>query len=338
MKRSLLLAIVLASGASSASSVTGRLDYIQGTELLGARAAIKPVIDLSAGRFRLHGEAFLEADAFEKLPYSEPGHYRYFLQEAYGEIDLSPFTLRAGYQSVRWSESWSVPSLDFWTARRWDRYFLDPVAEQLIHPLGVLLRYADDSFELEGFGSFRTPTDTLPLGVDEESVEQRFDSGGRMKLRLWGLDFSPAYAFIDYRHHYGFALSYAFDSVVAKIEAGHEGSNAEFGIAGLDIFIGEFSLFPQLTMYRPPEVSALELITYVPLRYETGPNKFEVQFLRTQAGEIFIGGEYGRALDDNFTFSAFAQDYRSNGEGFISSFDKLVNAGWIGGMRLTVTR
>ncbi|MEO5666696.1 MAG: hypothetical protein ABIR96_01420 [Bdellovibrionota bacterium] len=338
MKTAPLVLALLVPVASYASTVSGRLDFIQGREPLSARASVKPELDFSSSRFRFHGEALLEADALDKLPYSDGQRARALLQEAYVEADLSPFTVRLGLQPVRWSESWSLPSLDFWTARRWDRYFLDPLADVLKHPIGALIRYSSQDVELEGFASVRTPTDSFADGVGEVSQEWRAEGGARAKFRVQGWDFSPAYAYVRKTDSYGFSLSYALASAVPKLEVGGNDRDAFFVIAGTDFFMGEWTLLPQLTFYRATPDSQTERILYLPIRYEAGRNTFEFQMLSTESGEVFWGSEFGRDFNDSIGASVFLQDYQGSGTGLISSFDTHVDGGWVTGLRLKATR
>jgi hypothetical protein len=331
------LCALLAFASAEASTVTGRLEALQGREPLALRASVKPVVDLARGRFRIHAEGLLEADAYERLPYADRDRGRVLFEEAYVEVDVSPFTIRLGLQPLRWSESWSVPSLDFWTARRWDRYFLDPLPEQLKHPVGALVRYASRDIEVEAFASARTPQDSLPGGLGETEEEWRAEGGARAKLRLQGWDFSPVYAFARRVQNYGFSLSYAFDAAVAKFEVGRNDEEAFFVIGGADFFLGEWTLLPQLSFYRLTPRAETERILYLPLRYEVGRNKWEFQLLTTESGEIFWGSEFARSLNDTLGLSVFLQDYQGQGGGLISSFDTQVGAGWVTGLRLSAT-
>jgi hypothetical protein len=336
--RSAVLAFTsIASLSVSASTVTGRIDAIQGREPLALRASVKPIFDFSRGRLRLHAEGLVEADAYRRLPYSDGDRGRVLFEEAYLETDLAPFTLRLGLQPLRWSESWSVPSLDFWTARRWDRYFLDPLPEQLKHPVGALLRYSSRDIEVEAFASVRTPQDSLPGGRGELEEEWRTEGGARAKFRVQGWDFAPVYASARQVQNYGFSLSYALETAVAKFEVGRNDEEAFFVVAGADLFLGEWTLLPQLSFYRATPTSFSERIVYIPIRYEIGRNKWEFQMLSTESGEVFWGSEFGRSLNDTVGVSVFLQDYQGQGGGLISSFNTEVDSGWVTGLRLSAT-
>lgn len=326
---------------SLASTVNGRVEYFQGHEPLAARALIKPTLETQLGRFRFFGEGFLEADAFEKIPYAGDQRAHLVLQEAYAEMDLAPLTFRVGLQAVRWSDSWSLPSLDFWTARRSDRYFLDPLSEQLKHPLGALVRFALSEVELEAFASGRRPVDSVPnpFGTAEARTPWEPEGGLRAKFRVQGWDFTPVYAYLGESHHTGFSLSYALQSVVPKFEVGRNDRGAFFVVGGADLFVGAWTLLPQVTLYRLLETVALKPVLYFPIRYENGRNAFEAQLLSVGGQERFWGAEYRRSLNDTLTASFILQDYLGSASvpGPISSFNTLVSGGVIAGLRLSAT-
>jgi hypothetical protein len=345
MKRLLLSLASLTTIASArggvSASATVRLEHLQGREPISSRASMKPVLDLSGGPFRLHGEGLLEADALDKIPYADKQRARFLPQEGYLDIDLSPLLLRLGMQALRWSESWSIPSLDFWTARRWDRYFFDPLADQLKHPIGGLMRYSSPELEFEAFASVLTPEDSYPYGLNQKTEEWKWrapDAGGRIRARLDGWDFSPAYAYVRGKHNYGFSINMALDNVVPKLEVGADDTKAFFIVAGVDVFIDQWTLTPQVTVYRASPEADTDRSFYLPLRYESGRNLVEYQMLSSESGDVFWGAEYTRSFNDIVSASVFLQDYQGLGNGLVSSFNTVVDSGWIGGLRLKATR
>lgn len=319
------------------STITGRVEEIQGKRAIAARTLVKSVVENDFARFRVHAEGFLEVDGLENIPYSDKGRVRSVLEEGYLETDISSVTLKLGLQPVRWSESWTMPSLDFWTARRFDRYFLDPLPEDLKNPLGLLARYSSTNFELEGFASFRSSQNSLPLGIGEIDEKWGIEGGVRTKLRFSGFDFSPVYARNHATDQYGFMLSYAFQVLVPKIEIGHAQGSPFFAIVGTDIFLDNWSILPQYTLYRVVDSQKFSHLGYLPVRLDVGKNSFELQFLLNSNQELFWGVEARRSLSETFSIAVFVQDYVGSSTGYISSFNEVVESSPVVGFRLTGT-
>ncbi|MEK7355967.1 MAG: hypothetical protein AAB250_05930, partial [Bdellovibrionota bacterium] len=266
------------------------------------------------------------------------------LQELYFDGKLGSFFFRLGRQPVRWSQSWTIPSLDVFTGRRWNRLFVDPVPEQLTHPDGVLVSYAGAVFEADLFHAVQPAENTFPQPLPDSPRLIRDQSGARIKLRLGGFDF----ALVGWRKPedslVGGSVSYAFESFVVKAEGGSRPDDAGFGIIGVDYFgnLGdlEITFGPQYTWYKEPLMTGknVEGIYYLPLRLAYKKTSIETQYYgsaetRDAFGSAMITHEISDYKGASLKASLFHQSYAGEPGRLFSLYESLTGSS-LAGLRL----
>ncbi|MBL7688418.1 MAG: hypothetical protein JNJ49_10310, partial [Bdellovibrionaceae bacterium] len=151
-------------------SYTPRLDIWESEQRAIARTLyLRSSLDLRYAQMGLRADGFLTQEFSEASKPSQESRGTKSsadLSELFwdGEIQSegSAWALRIGRQPIRWSQSWTLPSLDFFTGRRANRLFLDPLIDQLTHPDAAKLTYSAEFGELEIARVFgRSPT-TMP--------------------------------------------------------------------------------------------------------------------------------------------------------------------------------
>jgi hypothetical protein len=337
MRLLLLAQLGLSALVASASSVEGRLESIYADGFLANRVLVKPSIELNYRRFRLFTEGFAEADAQDRIAYGDGRQARAVLQQAWVETARAPITLRFGLQELRWSPSWILPSLDSFTARRYDRFFLDPLPEQLKHPLGLLIRYRPQAeFVLEGFAALRTPSNEAFNGSPRSTLDARTGGGLRAQLRAQGWIFEPLYAYVHKTHEYGFALSHPFTHATPRLEAGNNERDDFFVSGALDLVWKQWRARPQATFSSPAWADSMRSILHLPLAWTEGAHDAEVQALIYEDGDRFWSLEYGYRLDPHLRASAFVQDYAGDGVSLLGDYAERL-PGWVIGLRVRAT-
>ena len=344
MKRALrlasLIAFVPAMSALAADfhlSWEGRGEAIststRDAEALRASNTVKA--DLSVGSWRAYTEAFAEADATDAALVRKSDRSAW-VQEAYIESKSENLFVRAGLQSLRWSESWSIPSIDFFTARRWNRLFFDPTENQYINPAGIRITFASPSLEVESFTGFSPAVDQLPQPLPDTKRETGFEHGLRGKVRVAGFDASVVYAYRSAIHNVGASLSFATEHFVPKIEAAYRKKNENFVTFGLDSFFGNWSFLPQFSVFRSPTFnqSKREYQVFAPLRWNLGKNAIEGQyFSNLQNEDRWIHLLVSRDLGTHHRVSAFVQKYSGRQGELFGLFQNMTFDAWLGGLR-----
>lgn len=319
------------------------IDSVRGEQ--ARRTFLKAQSFVKKGDFGLSAEAFFErdwaADTSPDAPDLRRSRESAVLQEAYVDYRIGGVFLRAGRQPVRWSQSWALPSLDIFTGRRWNRLFLDPVPEQLIHPDGLLVSFANAAIEAELFQVIQPANNIFPKPLPFEEREPESQTGVRVKTRLAGFDL----ALIGHVNHaepgteplVGASLSYALEHGVLKAEAGRRGGRSGFVITGVDFFFGDFTFGPQLTWFTDPDFTggATETVAYAPLRYAWGRNAIELQYYRNiEKGDEFASALYSRDLVPELVrITAYAQSYEG-AAGRLFGIFKDITGGGVFGLRL----
>ncbi len=323
------------------------------------RAFLKTTLLARNGDFSFNFEGFGEYDIAQTAlePLGEPdlrkSRSTAELQELYVDGRLGSFFFRVGRQPVRWSQSWTIPSLDVFTGRRWNRLFVDPVPEQLTHPDGVLVSYAGTAFEADLFHVIQRAENTFPVPLPDSPRLIRDQTGARVKVRLGGFDF----AFVGFRSPdddlVGGSVSYAFESFVVKAEGGSRryvpasnpasavGDEAGFGLFGFDYFgnLGdlEINFSPQATWYKEPLVTGknIESIYYVPLRLTYKKTAFEAQYYRTgetrdSFGSLMLTRELTDYKGASLKASVFHQSYAGERGRLFSLYESLTGSSLAG--------
>lgn len=333
----LSLFLVFSAGEGVASSLEVRLESLYSEGFLANRVLVKPVLEGSYHRLHYFAEAFLEADAQDRIAYGDGRQVRAVLQQAWLETARAAVTVRFGLQELRWSPSWIRPSLDYFTARRYDRFFFDPLPEQLKHPLGLLIRYAPRTdFSLEGFASLRTPSNEAFHGSPEASLDARTGGGLRAQARVQGWVFEPVYAYVHKTHEYGFALSHPFKYATPRLEAGNNERDDFFVSGALDLAWQEWRARPQATFSSPAWADSMRTIVHLPLGWRDGAHDAEAQLLVHEDGDRFWSLEYGHRVDPRVRLSGFLQDYSGEGVSLLGDYAERL-PGWVVGLRVRAT-
>ncbi|KHD89238.1 MAG: hypothetical protein OM95_05350 [Bdellovibrio sp. ArHS] len=348
MRFGFLLILLLNSAAAMADlTVAPRYEYIQGKdEELANRLLVKGKLNSTLGPFGVFVEGFGELEGNEDQAYVRRSPSHGYLQEAYFEFNLDSFYVRVGRQALRWSESWTVPSLDVWTGRRWNRLFFDPLADQLTHSTGVVFSYARESYSFELVGVGELAKSSYPVPVEGPSVEENTSFGGRVKWNWGNFAFSALSAQISKTDHYGLTGNYAFENAVPKFEVGliHDREalanqqDRKFATLGCDIFWGNWILLTQASQYETVQITGIETETSYYLSGQWNPNRHDIQFqaFYIPASESRFGSfSYGYNLTDYFTVSGFVQNY-AGGRDLYQIYEE-ITGGTVVGLRLELS-
>lgn len=241
--------------------------------------------------------------------------------------------LRLGRQPIRWSQSWTLPSLDFLTGRRFHRFFIDPLIDQLTHPDAVRLTatgsIADTMWDIDlvqVFGS--APFRFAPplMNRDRENLgETAIKIGTKLGLlEMAAIGSTRKVSGTDQREmRSGLLASYAFEKAVLKLEIGNSDQNASFATLGTDWFLDDWLVGPQFTTFRDRANSTeSEALFYLPVRYNYAKWQLELDVLigfgPEQSGpsnpndDRFISIRVGHELYEGLVASAFAQHYKGD--------------------------
>lgn len=322
-----------------------RVEWIQDRdETESARGHLGLNSSLKAGSLQAYVEGFGEYDLQKDLANLRRSQSDVLLQEAYLEYKFGPLLVRAGRQPVRWSESWTLPSLDLWTARYYNRLFFDPVAEQLVHPTGVLFTLGDPKKSLSVFENLVPAQNQYPEPLPQSSSQFSPQLGVRGKIRLdSGFDVSAIYANQSSLVTYGASVSYALDQAVPKIEAGSNNAQGNFATLGSDIFIDEFTLLPQLTYYKVADASPLlgnsgySWLAYAMIRWTKDPHEIDLQgFYDQRESGQFISLHYSYQFRAGPLLEIYAQNYGGMTGSLFGLYQQITHSD-VAGVRLGIT-
>ena len=285
-------------------------------------------------------DAFAMGDLAQTVPDTLNDRYVAFLQEAYLEVHPGEnFNLKIGQMPVRWSESWTIPSLDIWTGRRWNQLFELPVAYQLVHPVGMLITNDNGTTTIAGFLNIIPAQDIYPPGVPPPpnplSGTNTPEYGVRFKTRLAGFDFSAIAAQQQTQNVYGGNVSYALNWAVPKVEAGVNSRNDKFATGGLDIFLGDWSILPQATVFASNSLpTEYQRLFYLPVRYSTESNSVEAQaYDNLDSGDQFYSLLYTHNFQNGLQLTGYVQNYLGD-TGTLFGFYQTVTDGPVFGLRV----
>jgi len=338
-----LAVLTLFSGKSWADfSLAPRYEYITGNgEEMANRILLKSKLNFSRGSFALYVDGFGEFDNANKTEYEiRRSPHRGYLQEAYVEFKSNAIYVRAGRQAMRWSEMWVVPSLDIWTARRWNRMYLDPLSEQLVHPTGVSFTYAKQNFSIDLVGITNLAENSYPLPMPPPAApeENEVNAGARIQADFKSFHFSGIAAKQEKKYIYGMGANYAFDSAVPKIELGRQEDTSAvpvaraemtFAAAGVDVFLGNWIFTPQVT------VSELMSIYYVSAQWKVEPHDFQVMgFTNPDNKDYFWSLNYSYNLNRYFSVGGFLQEYYGENGTLHWIYRQITGDGVVAGLRL----
>lgn len=249
------------------------------------------------------------------------------LNEAWIDVTHDSFGLRIGRQPIRWSQSWTLPSLDIFSGRRFNRLFMDPLLDQLTHPDAIRITKSgtlyDQAFDLDVVRVYKSAPIRFAQPLSNRERKDLHETAFRASAKSGLLDF----AFVG-SHRLeprlekneivtGLQASYAFDDFVVKSEIGNSDRDAIFLTIGSDWFLDEWFLGPQLTVYRDSLLLAPtgEAIAYIPFRYTKDKWTFELDFLKgfgspTAHKDLYSSLRVTYEISSGLTVSIAAQTYQ----------------------------
>lgn len=308
-------------------SLTPRYEYITANSYEFAnRLLLKSKLNFTHGDFGFYLDGFGEFDANKAQSEIRRSPPRGYLQEAYGEYKKDAIYIRAGRQALRWSEMWVVPSLDIWTARRWNRLYIDPLSEQLVHPTGLSLTYAVQDFSVDVVGITNLAENTYPEPVPSASPPKsdETNAGLRLQYDIKGFHFSGLAAKQEKKLLYGLSANYAFESAVPKLEVGLRRDTAvnptfgrrdeSFAALGLDLFLGSWVITPQVTVFDYGELRQASgekmSILYTSVQWKVEPHDFQAMgFVNPTNKDSFWSLSYSYNVNSYFSAGGFLQEY-----------------------------
>lgn len=330
-------------------TVSPRYEHIRGKQKeLANRILVKAKLNSALGPFVFFAEGFSEYEGNEDQIFIRRSPARGYLQEAYLEYKMESFFVRVGRQALRWSESWTLPSLDIWTGRRYNRLYFDPLADQLTHSTGASFSYVKGDFSLDLVGIGELAENIYPIPLPEAEIEKNTSFGGRAKWSWGGVGFSALAAQVLKRNYYGFAGNYALDVAVPKFELGYSHDttpdlpvqrDTRFATAGCDLFLGTWVVLPQVSYFeviRATGGSEFQTSYYVSAQWN--PNRHDIQmqvYQNPNAKDVFAGLSYGYNFTDYFTASGFVQNY--DGQEGLYKIYKEITGGPVFGVRFEMT-
>lgn len=287
---------------------------------------------LGLSSYRMRVEGFLSRDFAEldKKPLGAPD-----LRKSRDESDLNEawldfgfkngVGLRLGRQPIRWSQSWTLPSLDLLTGRRFNRFFLDPLIDQLTHPDAIRLTYTgtifDQTWDLDVAHVLRSAPFRFAEPLTNRDRENLGETAAKFGLKLGLLEIAAigstkkVIGTSQRELQSGFLASYAFEKVVLKFETGNSDRDALFATLGSDWFLDEWLVGPQLTTFRDRSSgNEGEAIFYLPVRYSKERWSLETDLLigfgrPSASDDRYFSVRIGRELYEGLTLSAGAQNY-----------------------------
>lgn len=326
-----------------------RYDYIRGNiEELANRLMVKAKLNTNQGPFGVFAEGFGEFEQNQDQIFIRRSPARGYLQEAYLEFKLDSFFVRVGRQALRWSETWTLPSLDIWTGRRFNRLLFDPLPEQLTHSTGALFSYAKGDFSLDFVGVGEVAENFYPVPIPEVEAEKNTSFGGRAKWSMGGFGFSALAAQVLKKNHYGLTGNYAFDVAVPKFEVGYSYDttadlaakrDTKFSSIGCDLFLGNWIVLPQVSNFEvilPNGESEFQTNYYFSAQWNPSRHDIQMQaYQNPNTKDVFASLSYGYNVTDYFTASGFVQNY--DGEQGLYKIYKDITGGPVFGLRLELT-
>lgn len=325
--------IVAKTKKSYRISATPSLEYIGGSPTQSQRAGLKGSTYFLYGNWTLYSEGFLETDG-ARAAEARRSQKTSILQELSLEFKYEAFLIRVGRQPVRWSEAWTLPSLDGWTGRRYNRLFFDALSEQLIHPTGTLISLSNDTFTTDFFYSLQPVMDILPAPFPESERTWNTEWGAHGKVRMGaGLDAELVYFDKLDKKLYGTAFYFATDYFVPKLELGQDSKKNRFGIFGLDAFFGKFSILPRITRFSTD--GALGTNAHLTVRWDSTSSWAEAQGFRDTTLARFYSLRYGIRLGKGVEWSFFAQRYEG-AENTLFGLYQTMTGGSVAGTKLAI--
>ncbi|MFP5520068.1 MAG: hypothetical protein ACLGGX_09205 [Bdellovibrionia bacterium] len=332
-----------------------RYDVMGGEEIVFNRLFLKGHLGASYGALSFFGEGFFEANgAAENNPELRLPN-RGYLQESFVELKLDSIFLKAGRFANRWSEMWVLPSLDIWTGRRWNRLLMDDFSDQLVHSTGAMASIVWESGVLDfNYSSEIAQSEypePLPFQLENEDSE-KMGYGLRLKQELGPVGVAVVAAQVGEKQIGGVALNVAFEQLVLKSEVGgyqywrddylsvQEPKEDKFVAIGTDIFVGNFTLTPQMTFFDFGETGFSEgdyqTIIYSGILYSGQKHELFLQgFFNSSSEESFVSAEYNFNWNDWLSLGGYVQHFSAEQVGLWSAY-KNITGGTAAGLKITV--
>ncbi|MBK9324542.1 MAG: hypothetical protein IPM97_16630 [Bdellovibrionaceae bacterium] len=338
MKFSILFFLIIAFNLPAKASLVlnPKYDLVGNRYTYWNRFILSSQADFTAKSFRFYTDIFGEYNINAVEDYSwRTVESKGFLQELYLEYSTDSLYLKLGRQAQRWSDSWVLPSLDIWTARKYERLFIDPLAFQLSHSTGATLSITKSHWQLDLVAFKDVAENTLPVLLPQVKDEREtLNPGARFKFDLYGLQNSFVVARALKKNLVGYGVNYAFESWVPKFEIGHKENeqvspqirreNSGFASVGADIFVDRLMISPQFVVFN--DDTDLENNTqglhYLSLLYTNGAHEIQfMEFTNTFYKDQFYSAKYTITLKRSYSIGVFYQYY----DGGIGTLTKFVN-------------
>lgn len=331
-KWAVLILISVSQAQALDFNLNPRYDLINAKEIFINRGLLQTDLSLQTRQFKFYVDAFGEADmANETQKTWRRAKNTAYLQELYAEYTTGSVFFKMGRQAARWSDSWISPSLDVWTARRYERLFIDPLPQQLAHSTGAILSFAAPNWSVDFAAMWNIPQDTYPApfpSTQKIAEEETLNPGLRTKFTFGGFQSSLVAARVLRKNTFGFSTNYAFEKLVPKIEVGGtineqkdetlQSRRSAFSTFGMDIFWDNWTLTPQFTGYSSEDLKSedsSQMIGYLSITYSKGNHEFQWQnFSNKDYTNAFYGITYTYTLKQNWGLTLLAQSY--HGEDF----------------------
>lgn len=327
----ILITVSFSSLASANEAATGNFSYTPRLDLWQSeQQAIARTFYLRSSLDLRYEQMGFRADGFVTQEFTEDSKQSQERRRTKNSADLSElfwdgelrmdgsaWALRLGRQPIRWSQSWTLPSLDFFTGRRANRLFLEPLVDQLTHPDAAKLTYSNEFGEFEVVRVFgRSPT-LMPHPFSNIDRTDLRDIGLRVLVKSGGIDWTMLARHNEVRTDTGLLANYAFEDFVAKVEVGTSSLSERFLMFGTDWFLETVTLGPQITLLETS--TQVEGQLYIPFRYKFEQWLIEVEHLQYLGSTELAKDHYsslriGCDVFDGGVISVGAQTYRgSNG-------------------------
>lgn len=329
-------------------TVGARYDNIRGKEEeLASRLILKSKLNSQVGPFALFIEGFGEFEGNEYQSSLRRSPSRGYLQEAYLEFRLESFYIRVGRQALRWSESWTLPSLDVWTGRRYNRLFFDPLSDQWTHPTGASFSYAIEALSLDVVAVGDVAEDFYPLYLPVVAVDKNTSFGARAKWNVGGFSLTGMSAQVLKKYVHGLTANYALDIAVPKMEVGYANDTSAtlvtktdqtFGSVGCDFFLGDWVVLPQVSVFEVNSLTGTQQQTAYYVSAQWNPERHDMQmqfYANPDTQDQFASLSYGYNISDHLTASGFVQNYEGQ-QGLYSMYQE-ITGGFVVGVRAELT-
>lgn len=330
------LSVVLFGAGSHASlKVQARYDYAQSDRELLNRLFLKSQVNLDFNNYSFYAEGFGNLNQVEETQTALRSPDRGYLQEAFFEYKGDSLYLKVGRFANRWSEMWTLPSLDIWTGRRWNRILSDDFSDQLIHSSGanVTWLWQTGSIDITGVAELAESEYPQPLPASLELTDRsKTGFGFRLRQEISPLTLTMIGARVGDKDLVGMGFNFATESVVTKFEwhyyayddiertPFYELQNNYSYSLGFDIFWESLVLTPQITSFdfgpNSQSDNGFQDIYYMGIQWTPGSHRFFAQtFFNQASSDRFYFFEYTYNLNSFLSAGMYVQNYYAENPG-----------------------